>query len=51
MELTVQTPSERTSELCGYSVAGTLAENKTYLAIGPAGRGLVLKKLDKDCFA
>jgi hypothetical protein len=49
METTVQAPSDAPSELCGYSVAGGLAENKTFLAIGPAGRGLVLKKLDAEC--
>jgi len=49
MDTSVPAPPEAPSELCGYSVAGTLAEGKTYLAIGPAGRGLVLKKLDEDC--
>jgi serine/threonine protein kinase len=37
------------AELCGYTVAGTLSENKSYLSIGPSGRGLVLKKLDEEC--
>lgn len=37
------------AELCGFRVAATLAEKKTYLAIGPSGRGIVLKKLDDEC--
>jgi serine/threonine protein kinase len=42
-------PPAAPAELCGYSVAATLAAAKTYLAIGPCGRGLVLKKLDEEC--
>ncbi len=45
----MQTTADPPSELCGYSVAGILAEKTTFLAIGPAGRGLVLKKLDEEC--
>ena len=38
------------SELCGYPVDSALSDtNPTYLAIGPGGRGVVLKKLDDDC--
>ena len=36
-------------ELCGYAVVEALAPGQTYLAIGPGGRGVVLKKLDPDC--
>jgi hypothetical protein len=36
-------------ELCGYPVVETLVPDATYLAIGPGGRGVVLKKLDPDC--
>src|SRR5688572_18804095 len=36
-------------ELCGYPVVEALARGQTYLAIGPGGRGVVLKKLDPDC--
>jgi hypothetical protein len=43
---TVETPHE----LCGYPVDSSLSETgSTFLAIGPGGRGVVLKKLDDDC--
>jgi serine/threonine protein kinase len=44
-----QPPSSQPAELCGYSVVETLAPDATYLAIGPGGRGVTLKKLDPDC--
>jgi serine/threonine protein kinase len=44
-----QPPSTPPAELCGYSVVETLAPDATYLAIGPGGRGVTLKKLDPDC--
>src|SRR5688572_15402915 len=37
------------AELCGHAVVETLAPDASYLAIGPGGRGVVLKKLDPDC--
>ena len=37
------------AELCGYVVDCALKEGQSYLAIGPGGRGVVLKKLDADC--
>lgn len=37
------------AELCGYVVDCALKEHESYLAIGPGGRGVVLKKLDADC--
>jgi tRNA A-37 threonylcarbamoyl transferase component Bud32 len=37
------------AEICGYVVDSALAADQTYLAIGPGGRGIVLKKLDTDC--
>jgi hypothetical protein len=37
------------AELCGYAVVETLTPDATYLAIGPGGRGVTLKKLDPDC--
>jgi hypothetical protein len=43
------TSSSRPTSLCGYSVVETLAGDVTYLAIGPGGRGVVLKRLDPDC--
>jgi len=42
--------AETPQELCGYPVDSSLSETgSTYLAIGPGGRGVVLKKLDDDC--
>jgi hypothetical protein len=37
------------AELCGYAVVDTLADGASYLAIGPGGRGVVLKRLEADC--
>jgi hypothetical protein len=38
------------TQLCGYPVDSALApDGSTYLAIGPGGRGVVLKKMDDDC--
>ena len=38
------------AELCGCTIDCALSEeNQTYLAIGPGGRGVVIKKLDPDC--
>lgn len=37
------------AELCGYAVVETFADGSSYLAIGPGGRGVVLKKLEADC--
>lgn len=39
---------EATAEVCGYTVARALSDN-CYLVIGPAGRGVGLKRLDDDC--
>ena len=37
-------------ELCGYPVDSALSESGTaFLAVGPGGRGVVLKKMDEDC--
>jgi hypothetical protein len=44
-----QPTSSQPAELCGYSLVETLAPGATYLAIGPGGRGVTLKKLDPDC--
>lgn len=47
---TMEAPaSQRPTELCGYAVVETLAPDATYLAIGPGGRGVALKRLDPDC--
>ena len=37
------------AEICGYPIDSALKEGESYLAIGPGGRGVVLKKLDPDC--
>ena len=38
------------TELCGYPVDSALSpEGTSFLAIGPGGRGVVLKKLPEDC--
>jgi tRNA A-37 threonylcarbamoyl transferase component Bud32 len=42
-------PENLPGELCGYLVDSSLNADQTYLAIGPGGRGVVLKKLDPDC--
>src|SRR5215213_7746608 len=42
-------PQSQPVELCGYSVVESLTPDATYLAIGPGGRGVTLKKLDPDC--
>src|SRR5687767_13638500 len=43
-------PPATPSELCGYPVDSALSPSgSTFLAIGPGGRGVVLKKMDDDC--
>lgn len=47
---TSRTFVELPQEVCGYLVDSSLnADQTTLLAIGPGGRGVVLKKLDPDC--
>ena len=36
-------------EICGYTVDSALTAGESFLAIGPGGRGVVLKKMDPDC--
>lgn len=43
------TSPKQPAELSGYAVVETLAPGTCYLAIGPGGRGVTLKKLDPDC--
>ena len=43
------TVAKHPAELSGYPVVETLAPDACYLAIGPGGRGVALKKLDPDC--
>lgn len=42
-------PATLPAEICGYPIDCALKGQETYLAIGPGGRGVVLKKLDPDC--
>ena len=35
--------------VCGYSVTGVMREDSSYLAAGPGGRQVVLKRLEADC--
>ena len=47
---TPTTAAVEPGEVCGCPIVSILSEeNRTYLAIGPGGRGVVLKKLDSDC--
>ena len=48
-EAIAQADPQPPHELCGYAVVEVLAADATYLAIGPGGRGITLKKLDPDC--
>jgi hypothetical protein len=43
------TGPKQPAELSGYAVVETLTPGACYLAIGPGGRGVALKKLDPDC--
>ena len=45
----VSEPVSHPAEICGYVIDTPLTEGSSYLAIGPGGRGVVLKKLDTDC--
>lgn len=42
-------PSFQPAEICGYSVLRALTAEQSYLARGPGGRRVVLKRLDDDC--
>ena len=35
--------------ICGYPVDTALSDKRTYLAIGPGGRGVVVKRMEDDC--
>lgn len=37
------------AELCGYSIVRSLQSDQSYLARGPGGRTVVLKRVDEDC--
>src|SRR5207248_1607678 len=42
-------PFTHPDEICGYVIDSVLTPGPSYLALGPGGRGIVLKKLDADC--
>ena len=42
-------PAPTPPELCGYRIERALAPDLSYLAIGPGGRRVVLKRVDEDC--
>jgi hypothetical protein len=44
-----ETTSEAPSAVCGYTVDSTLSDGCCYLAIGPGGRGVTLKRMEEDC--
>jgi hypothetical protein len=41
--------TDKPQNLCGYRVIDSLREDCTYLATGPGGRRVVLKRLESDC--
>ena len=43
------TVSQTPAEVCGYPIVQSLTPRQSYLVLGPAGRGLVIKRLDDDC--
>jgi hypothetical protein len=43
------TISDAPAEICGYPVDSALSDDKTYLAIGPGGRGVTVKRMEDDC--
>lgn len=46
---TSATSIEQPAELCGYAVKRALSAGQSYLAAGPGGRRVVLKRVDADC--
>lgn len=42
-------PDSVPAELCGYCVDRALTGDQSYLATGPGGRRVVLKRVDEDC--
>jgi hypothetical protein len=43
------TTSEAPTAVCGYTVDSTLSDDVCYLAIGPGGRGVTVKRMEDDC--
>jgi hypothetical protein len=41
--------SEAPSTVCGYAVDSVLSDEACYLAIGPGGRGVTVKRMEDDC--
>jgi len=49
MESTETLPIEMQAQICGCCIDQVLAEDRTFLAVGPGGRNVVLKTIDPDC--
>ena len=45
----VTSASEVPASICGYPVDSALSDKGCYLAIGPGGRGVTLKRMEDDC--
>lgn len=43
------TPDATPAEICGCCIQRVLTADQSYLAVGPGGRTVVLKKIDPDC--
>jgi protein tyrosine kinase len=43
------TTPEIPADICGYPVDCALSDKDSYLAIGPGGRGVVVKRMEDDC--
>ena len=42
-------PDQARTEICGYPVDSSLSDKGCYLAIGPGGRGVVVKRMEDNC--
>src|SRR4051812_41066070 len=46
---TPTTDSGLPAEVCGYAIDSALSDDGCYLAIGPGGRGITIKRMEDDC--
>jgi hypothetical protein len=49
MAHTTDTVAELPTQVCGYPVDSALSDRGCYLAIGPGGRGVAVKRMEEDC--
>jgi hypothetical protein len=49
MTETNATVADTPTQICGYPVDSALSDKSCYLAIGPGGRGVVVKRMEDDC--